>query len=173
MTLRKHAAFVLAAAMLAIVGALSSSAVGAKPPAKPPPAPGTSAIVSGELQKWHPITLTFNGPNASETSPSPNNPFLDYRLQVSLTGPGGQIYTVPGFFDGDGSGGGSGNVWRVRFSPDQAGTWTYKASFRQGSNVAVDLSPTAGTPSGFDGASGTFVVAERDSAAPGFLKWGA
>jgi hypothetical protein len=172
MTLRKQAAFVLAAAILTIVCALSSSGLGAKPPAKPPPAPGTSATVSGELKKWHTITLTFTGPNASETSPSPNNPFLDYRLQVSLTGPGGQTYTVPGFFDGDGNGGGNGNVWRARFSPDQAGTWTYNASFRQGSNVAVDLSPTAGTPSSFDVASGTFVVAERDTAAPGFLKWG-
>jgi len=130
-----------------------------------------SATVTGELKKWHPVTLSFAGPQASETDNSPN-PFLDYRLQVTLTGPTGQNYIVPGFFDGDGQGGASGDVWRVRFSPDQAGTWSYKASFRQGTDVAIDLSPTAGTPTSFDGASGTFEVAERDPTAPGFLKWG-
>jgi hypothetical protein len=168
MSLRKHAAFVLASAMLTIVAAFSSSAVGAKPP----PAPGTSATVSGELKKWHPVVLSFTGPNASETTASPNNPFLDYRLNVTFTGPSGQKYVVPGFFDGDGNGGGTGNIWRARFAPDQEGTWTYQASFRKGSNVAIDLSPTAGSPTSFDGASGTFAVAERDPGASGFLKWG-
>jgi hypothetical protein len=172
MSLRKHAAFVLASAMLAIVGAFSSSAFGAKPPAKPPPAPGPSATVSGELKKWHPVVLSFTGPSASETTASPNNPFLDYRLNVTFTGPSGQKYVVPGFFDGDGNGGGTGNIWRARFAPDQEGTWTYQASFRKGSNVAIDLSPTAGSPTSFDGASGTFAVAERDPGASGFLKWG-
>jgi hypothetical protein len=63
--------------------------------------------------------LSFTGPNASETTASPNNPFLDYRLNVTFTGPSGQKYVVPGFFDGDGNGGGTGNVWRARFAPDQ------------------------------------------------------
>jgi hypothetical protein len=91
---------------------------------------------------------------------------------VTFTGPGGQVYDVPGFFDGDGSGGKTGNVWRVRFTPDEAGTWSYQASFRKGANVAVDLDPTAGIAKGLDGASGTFDVAERDATAPGFLKFG-
>ncbi len=131
-----------------------------------------AATVSGELKKWHPLTLDFAGPSASETDASPNNPFLDYRLQVTFTGPSGQTYTVPGFFDGEGNGGETGDVWRVRFAPDQAGTWSYQASFRKGTNVAVNLNPTAGTATDFDGASGTFDVAGRDAAAPGFLKWG-
>jgi Domain of unknown function (DUF5060)/Putative collagen-binding domain of a collagenase len=158
---------VLAAMVLAIVVALSVLAVG--PFASI--AVGASAVVTGELKKWHPITLSFAGPTSSETSSSPN-PFLDCRLQVTFTAPSGKTYTVPGFFDGDGNGGATGNVWRARFSPDEAGTWSYKASFRGGTNVAVDLSPTAGSPTGFDGASGTFAVADRASAAPGFLKWG-
>ena len=163
----KRAVIVLAAAILASIGALSSLSVEAKAPTHP----ATSGIVTGELKKWHPITLSFAGPQASETNNSPN-PFLDYRLQVIFTGPSGQSYTVPGFFDGDGKGGASGNVWRVRFSPDQAGSWSYKASFLKGTNVAVDPNLTAGTPTSFDGASGSFVVADRDPAAPGFLKWG-
>jgi hypothetical protein len=129
-------------------------------------------IVTGELRKWHPLTLSFAGPTASETTLSPNNPFLDYRLQVTLIGPNGQRYVVPGFFDGAGTGGATGNTWRVRFSPDQAGTWSYKASFRKGTNVSINPNSSAGTPTGFDGASGSFVVSDRDQAAPGFLKWG-
>jgi hypothetical protein len=114
----RYAAVLLAAAVLASVGAFSSSAVEAKPPTQPGPCrTGTSGTVSGELKKWQPIALSFTGPSASETTASPNNPFLDYRLQVTFTGPSSQIYTVPGFFDGDGKGGASGDVWRVRFSP--------------------------------------------------------
>lgn len=129
------------------------------------------AVVSGELIKWHTVALSFRGPEATETDGSPN-PFLDYRLQVLFTGPRGQRYDVPGFFDGDGSGGGSGNVWRVRFTPDEAGKWRYKAAFRAGKEVAVSLDSEAGKRSHFDGASGSFTVAERDPDAPGFLKWG-
>jgi hypothetical protein len=141
-------------------------------PSPPPPSPtGGSGSVTGTLKQWQPVTVSFTGPSSSETSSSPN-PFLDYRLQLTFTSPSGQTFDVPGFFDGDGNGGATGNVWRARFSPDEAGTWSYKASFRQGTEVAVDLSPTAGTPTGFDGASGTFEVADRDPAAAGFLKWG-
>lgn len=132
---------------------------------------GTPAVISGQLETWRALTLSFTGPGASETDTSPN-PFLDYRLQVTFRGPGGQDYDVPGFFDGDGDGGGTGGVWRVRFTPDQAGAWSYQASFRRGANVAVDLSPTAGTPADFDGTAGTFTVADHSSDAPGFLKWG-
>jgi Domain of unknown function (DUF5060)/Putative collagen-binding domain of a collagenase len=141
-------------------------------PSPPPPPPtGGSGSVTGTLKQWQPVTVSFTGPSSSETSSSPN-PFLDYRLQLTFTSPSGQIFDVPGFFDGEGNGGATGNVWRAHFSPDEAGTWSYKASFRQGTEVAVELSPTAGTPTGFDGASGTFEVADRDPAASGFLKWG-
>lgn len=127
--------------------------------------------VAGELRVWHPVTISFAGPAADEADSNPN-PFLDYRLQLSLQGPSGQTYEVPGFFAGDGNGGGSGNVWQVRFAPDEAGNWQYAASFRGGANVAVDLAFDAGTPTAFDGANGTFTVSPRDPNAPGFLKWG-
>ena len=35
---------------------------------------------------------------------------------------------VDGFYDGDGSGGQSGNVWKIRFSPDELGIWQWTAS---------------------------------------------
>ncbi len=52
------------------------------------------------------------------------NPFL-IEAQVTFTGPTGQTFVVPAFYDGDGNGGMDGNVWKVRFAPDIPGTWTY------------------------------------------------
>lgn len=128
-------------------------------------------VVDGETRVWHPVTVRFRGPAATETDDQPN-PFLDYRLQVAFTGPSGQHYEVPGYFDGDGCGGGSGNMWCARFTPDNAGRWSYQASFRTGEEVAVSLDPTAGRPADFDGICGGFDVAPGDPEAPGFLKWG-
>jgi hypothetical protein len=131
----------------------------------------SSGLVSGELKKWHALTISFSGPRATETDNSPN-PFLDYRLQVTFAAPGGRSYDVPGFFDGNGSGGRSGNIWRVRFTPDEVGKWLYGASFRAGKGIAVSLDSASGEAIPFDGSSGSFAVAERDPNAPGFLKWG-
>ncbi|MEL7449136.1 MAG: chitobiase/beta-hexosaminidase C-terminal domain-containing protein [Pseudomonadota bacterium] len=130
-----------------------------------------AGTVSGELIKWHTVVVDFPGPLHDEMDNSPN-PFLDYRLQVTFTAPSGNTYVIPGFFDGDGQGGSTGQAWRVRFSPDEAGTWTYTASFRSGTNVAVDLAPGAGTPASFDGDNGNFVVAALDPNADGFMKYG-
>lgn len=125
----------------------------------------------GKERVWHGLTIDWAGPQCQETGGDPN-PFLDYRLQVTFTGPAGQTYVVPGFFDGDGKGGSEGNVWRVRFTPDQSGRWQYRASFRTGRNVAISLDENAGQATDFDGRSGTLEIASRDPAAPGFLKWG-
>jgi len=127
--------------------------------------------ITGERKKWHPVTLDFKGPDTSETATDPN-PFLDYRFQVQFTSPEGRTYDVPGFYAGDGKGRGSGNIWRVRFSPGEAGEWSFAASFRKGSQVAVILDAQAGESIAFDGCEGSFFVAERDEKAPGFLKWG-
>src|SRR5689334_4275193 len=96
----------------------------------------SAPTVEGKLVAWHPLTVTFAGPEAAETDNEPN-PFLDFRLQVEFVGPSGQKYDVPGFFDGDGHAGPKGNVWRVRFAPDAAGRWRYTARFRRGTGVAI------------------------------------
>ena len=124
-----------------------------------------------DQEKWYPFTIDFKGPQSSETDNNPN-PFLDYRLQVEFTSPGGKQYNVPGFFAGDGNGGGTGHVWRVRFSPDEAGEWMFQASFRQGKQIAVSLRPDEGKSTAFDGFEGSFTVAKRDVDAPGFLSKG-
>lgn len=135
------------------------------------PAAIRAAEVNGDLKVWHPLTLTFAGPAATATDNSPN-PFLDIRLQVTLTSRTGRKVVVPGFFDGDGKGGAAGNAWRIHFMPDEPGEWGYSADFRSGPAVAVSSDSGDGTPLEFPGATGTIAVAPRDPEAPGFLKWG-
>ncbi|WP_018612146.1 DUF5060 domain-containing protein [Segetibacter koreensis] len=117
--------------------------------------------ISGELKKWHRVTITFDGPFSSETNSV--NPFLNYRLDVTFTHTSGKSYKVPGYFAADGNAGEtsatSGNKWRVHFSPDETGRWTYVASFRKGNKVAVSDDINSGTPiSLIDGASGSFSI---------------
>ena len=126
--------------------------------------------VSGTLTKWSKVTVDFEGPEAAETDSDPN-PFLDYRLQVEFSGPDGQKYNVPGFFAGDGNGGGSGNIWRVHFSPDTTGTWTYTAQFSTGDEIEVNQDQSGESVS-FDGATGSFEVTETDQNAGDFYRWG-
>ena len=128
-------------------------------------------VVEGNMKVWNPLTINFRGPIANETDHNPN-PFLDYRLQVMFTGPSGQHYNIPGFFAGDGHGNAEGDVWQVRFSPDEPGTWQYEAFFRQGEQVAVSLDSSSGQATSFDGATGILEIAPGDPDAPGFLKWG-
>jgi hypothetical protein len=92
----------------------------------------TGATVSGELRQWHKVTLTMDGPRASQYGQTllvvdqasetlaldvrPNagppgrlgfmhpNPFLDYRLTVTFTHESGvPSYAVPGYFAADGN----------------------------------------------------------------------
>ncbi len=127
--------------------------------------------ITGERRVWHPLELWLRGPRASELDVQPN-PFLDYRMQVLFRGPSGQTSIVQGFFDGDGEGGGEGQVWKARFAADEPGPWTFRVRFRSGPLVAVDPDPLAGSPIRPEDASGQFDVLPRDPAAPGFLKWG-
>jgi hypothetical protein len=120
-------------------------------------------IVTGELKKWHKVTIDFQGPATSETDAA--NPFMNYRLDVTFTN-GTKTYIVPGYYAADGNAAqtsaNTGNVWRVHFAPDATGTWTYKVSFRTGVNVAVADNALSGTATSFDGQTGTFNIANSD-----------
>ncbi|MEM7681811.1 MAG: DUF5060 domain-containing protein [Planctomycetota bacterium] len=135
---------------------------------------------SGQPTQWQTMEIDFAGPSATELGGS-FNPFLDRRLEVEFFAPDGSTsYVVPGFYDGDGAGGGDGNVWRARFTPDTPGQWVWTASFREGAQVAIDLSNTAGadaenqitsvTAPGLDlpGLVGAFEVTPAAIDAPGF-----
>ncbi|WP_343911377.1 Ig-like domain-containing protein [Aquimarina litoralis] len=125
-----------------------------------------SVVISGERKKWHKVTLTFDGPNTSETAG--DNPFLNYRLNVTFTHQSGSpSYVVPGYYAADGNAAqtsaNNGNKWRVHFAPDKTGQWNYNVSFRKGNNVAVNDGATAGTVAGFmNGKTGSFSIEASD-----------
>ena len=131
------------------------------------------AKITGELKKWRPVTLSFQGPETSETATP--NPFTDYRLRVSFRHDG-RTYTVPGYYGGDGnaaeSGAENGNVWRVHFVPDEEGKWNYFAEFQTGPRIAMEDLKNQGQPVAFDGSAGSFDLQPADPKAPGFLAKG-
>ena len=130
----------------------------------------SAASVEGALKVWYPVTLTFTGKQASETEAT----FRDHRLDVTFS-KGDKSFRVPGYFAADGNAAESsatnGNKWRVKFTPNEPGVWTYSVSFREGPEIAVPAvsSPTAGKSAGApDGETGSFTVQPADPDAPGF-----
>lgn len=118
----------------------------------------------GDQQKWHRITLLFDGPESSELAE--DNPFLNYRLDVTFKH-GQKTYVVPGFYAADGNAAETsaetGNKWMVRFTPDEVGEWTYEVAFRKGPGIAVARDASGAESAGFmDGLSGQFTVEQSD-----------
>ncbi len=107
---------------------------------------GSGAVkISGELKRWHKVTLTLDGPFADERDDDPN-PFTDHRMTVLFKHESGSpSYRVPGYFAADGqaaeSGATSGRQWRAHLSPDKPGRWSYEISFVRGKQVAVSEAP--------------------------------
>ncbi len=58
-----------------------------------------------------------------------SNKFIDVELNCTYISPSDDSTEFMGFYDGDGAGGGdltNGNVWKIRFLPDEVGEWLYK-----------------------------------------------
>lgn len=112
---------------------------------------------------WDRYTLNFEGPQLSENPET----FMNYRLLLHFKhGATGKHYEVPGFYAADGNaaetGAASGKIWKVHFTPDALGEWTYEVSFKQGEGLAVLLDSTSGKSAGFfDGMEGSFSVEEQ------------
>lgn len=133
-----------------------------------------SPAVTGELKRWHKVTLTLAGPEADARSLDPN-PFTDYRFQVEFLHQDGSQHLVPGFFAADGNAAESsalvGNKWRAYFAPDKTGRWTYRTRFAKGKHVA--LSDASAEPvAGCDGLEGEFTVEESDKSGVDFRAHG-
>ncbi|SFZ95320.1 protein of unknown function, partial [Flaviramulus basaltis] len=113
---------------------------------------------TGDLNQYHKTTLTFDALSLSEVPAT----YLNYRMNVTFTAPSSATYTVPAYFAADGNASEtsatSGNKWRCHFNPDETGIWSYSVSFRTGTNIAVSLNPTDGTPTSIDGDTGTFDI---------------
>ena len=130
-----------------------------------------AVVVSGERMQFHPITLTFEGPEASENGEL--NPFRDYRLQVFFFQIGSEDrIAVPGYFAADGkaaeTGATKGNKWRVHFTPPKPGRWMYGVSFRTGRDIALNPDPKAGRTLSPDAEAGRFDVTPTDKKGPDF-----
>lgn len=123
--------------------------------------------VSGELKQWHKVTITFDGPDSSESGTP--NPFYDYRFDVTFS-QGDRVFRVPGYYAADGNAAESsatkGNKWRVHFMPESMGEWEFKASFRWGEGIAVSDLPNEGQGVSFDGTGGRFSVGPSDKPDP-------
>lgn len=125
--------------------------VGSTPP---PSSGGTKALGKlGTFHEWHKVEVALKGPNTSTTAST--NPFKT-SVNVTFEGPGGN-FTIPAFYDGDGKGGSSGNVWKARFSANQLGTWNFKSASGEAS---------------LNGYTGSFTVDSAPDSAPNLLKQG-
>lgn len=131
--------------------------------------------VTGELKKWHKVTLNFEGPNTSESAEI--NPFLNYRLNVKFThSKSGKEYLIPGYYAADGEAANtsadSGNTWKVHFSPDEEGEWNFSAEFVEGKWAALRNSKKLKSAGFMDGRSGSFNVNKSDKVGNDFRSKG-
>ena len=72
--------------------------------------------VIAEVPRYEVLELSF------EHNGAYRNNFFDVDLDATLTSPAGVEHRVKGFFYGR-------DLWKVRFRPDEAGSWTYSYTF--------------------------------------------
>lgn len=111
-----------------------------------PAVPGYAASLpscDAGAAKYSPCELRFEW-NQGEL-PSGKSPFQNELLNVAFRGPDATTYLIRAFWDG-------GRTLRVRFTPNQAGTWTYRIT---------------SVLKRFDNRQSTFSVS--DDSAPGFI----
>ncbi len=150
--------------------------VAAAAPVAPDPAPPAGAVadISGELRQWHKVSITFEGPQATES----RNTFANTRLDVTFTNQDtGDVLVIPGFFAADGDAANTsateGNIWQVNFNPPSTGNWTFEASFRTGNLVAASTDPNAGVAiAGFENIGGSLAIAASNKPADDFRSKG-
>ncbi len=132
-------------------------------------------IVGQKVYAQHePIVFDFLISDTEETAAE--NPFLHYKLEIKFKSEN-QEFIVPGFYAADGnaaeSSADSGGTWRVIFTPNTAGSWSYIVHFKKGYNIAIDDDPYVGMPiEKHHHSSGTFSVKAPKSTAIGFAQSG-
>lgn len=72
-------------------------------------------------QQWKPFELLYI---SDVTYP---DPFNEGTLEATLVAPSGKRHRVAGFWDGD-------DTWKIRFMPDEIGTWQYATHFSDTNN---------------------------------------
>jgi len=79
--------------------------------------PLINAVEIGSTAVYSVADITFTGPSQTQ-----NDASLDFWVTFTHES-GSPSYKIWGFFDGNGSGGNSGNIFKVRFCPTKAGNW--------------------------------------------------
>lgn len=77
------------------------------------------AFAQVTVGKWDRFEVAITNSNTY------NDPYRDVTLNVTYTKPNGSRVNFWGFYDGNAT-------WRIRFMPDQLGSWTYRATFSDG-----------------------------------------
>ncbi|MEM7298088.1 MAG: kelch repeat-containing protein, partial [Bacteroidota bacterium] len=125
------------------------------------------------FNQFHTITLNFEGPETSEQNE--DNPFLNYRLVVEFQHPKSSK-TIRGFYAADGNASetsaDNGNVWSVRFTPEELGEWSYSASLQFGDSIALSNDLKKGLPIEISNTKGSFIVTESDKEGDDFRAHG-
>jgi hypothetical protein len=87
----------------------------------PPRASVSPEIGPSEQWDLYEITLT--------AAQVPAHPFRDVQVSAEFVHlDSGEKLLVPGFFDGDGAGGQTGQIWKIRFMPTRPGRWTWRTA---------------------------------------------
>lgn len=86
---------------------------------------GTALAKVAIVPKWDRFEQSF------KSSVEYENPFQQCTLRATFVSPSGETNVVYGFWDG-------GKTWRIRFSPDQLGRWTYHTSCSDLANVRLN-----------------------------------
>jgi hypothetical protein len=93
---------------------------------------------AASVQQWDLYELTIQDPAVY------SNPFWDVTIQGQFSGPGSETINVRGFYYDAG-------LWKVRFSPDMLGTWSFNVTYSGQSGVnTFQGSFQCTTPSGKD-----------------------
>lgn len=113
--------------------------------------------VFGMFWQWYKVIVEFDGFGVIEIFEF--NVFIDFCYQVEFIGFFGQVFSVFGYFVGDGDGQGSGYWWYVYFFFDEQGFWSYCIFLCFGMDIVIDLMEMMGLVLFlFDGGQGQFIV---------------
>jgi hypothetical protein len=109
------------------------------------------AGVVGTGQVYSVIELTFQGPHAGPTDTPSKDVDFHARFQHESGTP---VIKLHGYWDGDGKGGNSGNIFKIRFTPTRPGRWKIvevvsNRKELQGQKQGDTLQASAGTHPGF------------------------
>lgn len=86
---------------------------------------GRSALAASDVAQWTRFEAAFTGSAEYE------NPVQDVQVEVDFTSPTGKKHTVLAFWDGE-------KTWKVRFSPEETGKWTYRSRASRESDAGLN-----------------------------------